>query len=343
MCKLALMPFLSPDKSPLAWSLAHALSKPMCVNDRDGFGYAAMSPLGEIGTERWLTGDVAWQDTPEGIPSSLDALLKPRTAGPVIRDAAGADLREKPVMALLLHSRMATAARGLLNNHPHVSYLPSADVRTALIHNGVVRVNEKRLRYSTCDSETILTAYEKHYVQQNALNWRHAAAELLGYYALGIMHAGNGKDIAPHVDIIRDDNASLYVCWVRELDAPIVATASDHVKQACKKLGLREPICEQFRSNTFVRFDPATRTVISSHQFEGNKFWGYGDSWESTRSQVLDVWETKRKNKRKADLERTFANHHSTHATNTRGAYLSADMEAVQKALGHATAEMSKK
>lgn len=323
------MPYLLPEKSTLAWDLARVLSKPMCASDRDGFGYAAMSPLGEIGTERWLTGAHAWQDMSEGMPAALSALLAPRAAAPTFRDAAGVDLRDQPVISLLLHSRMATAARGLENNHPHNSYAHDSAIRTALVHNGVVRVNEKRLRFSTCDSETILTAYEKHYVHLQAKNWKHAAAELLGYYALGIMHAG----ATPHIDIIRDSHASLYVCWVRELDAPIVATASDHVKQACKKLGLREPICEPFRENTLVRFDPLARTVTESLQFEGQHYWGGYSAWGETRDTVLSNWETKKTKRHKRDKEVALL---ESENAPRRSAYLHDDMSAVQRALGHA-------
>ena len=263
MCKLAMLPYFHPSQSALVWQLARHLTAPMVKHDRDGFGYAAVSPEGLISVERWLTGSQAWQAPRAVMPPDLAALAVADSPAAATHDSAGATLRDAPVAALLLHSRMATTAKGLQNNHPHVSYSGDA-IRTALIHNGVVQVNAKRLRFSTCDSETILTGYDKHNVGTVPGNWQNAADEVQGYYALGIAHRGSAGTV---VDIVRDSAAALSLCYVPELNAPVYATDPDHVRAACKAMGWRAPVVAQVKPLTVTRFNPLTRTIITHGTF----------------------------------------------------------------------------
>ncbi len=323
MCKLAMIPYLKPSKSALAWSFARAITKPMCAADHDGYGYAAVGTDGAIGVERWLAGSNAWQHSARTMPAMLSAIVSGAIDNPpTIRDTSGPMLRDKEITALLLHSRYATSAVGLQNNHPHCSYDARDNVRTALVHNGVVQVNAKRLRYSTCDSETILVGFDKHGVTSAADAWQAAADDLSGYYALGIAHRSAG---VTHVDIVRDSSAALSVCWVAELDAPVIATAPEHVKQACKRLSWHAPIVAPFRTDTHVRFNPATRTMVYSAQFKPSARWlGSGSGW----GEGVD---TGRWYKSSDGHYRQLPGEGGTLVS--KGAYLSSEVEEVQQVL----------
>lgn len=241
----------------------------MCAKDPHGFGFLALSNKARSATaQKWLDPNAAFVSTRDAANAfaafeAIEFFAEASRIGPAVID--------KPVSALLLHSRYATSAKGLRNNHPHCDTLdPTRAIEAGIVHNGVLETPEGALRNTLCDSEQIVWAYDETGAVRDASQTPSMVRALgAGYFAIGaVLRQASGKYL---VDIVRDDQASLSALYVSELDAVVFATAPSNVIRACKRLHWKRPIVADVRENVFFRTDPITGRVVASGTVTPNK------------------------------------------------------------------------
>jgi hypothetical protein len=250
---------IKPAKQDAAWRFAQAALPTMTQMDKDGVGYVA-GHRGEIFGERWLKPKHAFRNR-DGIGPADRKLLHmfgPAVSAEPVYNSFGS-LREQ-ASAILLHSRMATCARGLANTHPFVQG------NTALIHNGVIS-NAAALKNltSTCDSECILNAYVDSDVSGDAKRIGEVAKALRGYYACGVITNASGRQV---VDIFKDERASLHVAYVDALETYVFATTPEILRAASKKSKMRLSALRPVNAGYLIRLDAASGATISVTKFE---------------------------------------------------------------------------
>lgn len=280
MCKIAVMTGINSTNKELAWKFIKAISKPMSFVNNDGLGYAAVTADGELFGERWLSNKDAFEKR-ESMTAEQRELLE--QFGEVLSFDEVSDynkfgsLRDDPV-AIILHTRMATTPKGMMNTHPFV-----VD-NTALIHNGVIRnAEEIGLKQSTCDSEAILNLYMKHRVCENPKNIQAVAKKLAGHYACGVIT----KTPVGHwvVDVFKDTSARLSAVMIKELGMVFTTDPLDATGVA-RELGLTVDKIMSFNAGHIVRIDAITGKPISHSKFDcSGKSYSYeGYNYNQSRS-----------------------------------------------------------
>lgn len=262
MCKIAIMPGIDKRETETAWNLSKALEKHMSVFDSDGFGYVALGENGLFG-ERWLRNKDAFKS--KTTPYKREKQIM-RGYGGMIEKAENTSnsfgKQSNEVTSIMLHARKATNAICLENTHPFVD----KQLKTALIHNGVVDEQMLELKQSSCDSEGILNAYLDFYVNYDLSAIQNLADVLDGYYACGVFSQDeNGQWI---LDIFSDGGATLYATYVPKLDTFVFATKEHYVTQACKDIGIECGEPRNVNSNYAVRHDAISGQVLEIIEFE---------------------------------------------------------------------------
>lgn len=261
MCKNMMIAGIKPEiADSKLWDFLMAATPYMAERDKDGVGYAAISPNGIWG-ERWLNPEDAWKFRKEWTQADQDMKDKFQgtlSAEPRYNKFGLADPKE--TFAVLFHTRMATCDKGLMNVHPFVLD------NTALIHNGIIRnAHELKVLQSTCDSESILNQYVDHKVMNDPSAIEPAVRPLQGYYACGVLSKDeSGKEI---MDIFRSSSAQLFAYYVDELDAIVFCTASEIVRNACRDLKWKCNNTFKFKEEVMIRVDAKTGEFISKHTF----------------------------------------------------------------------------
>lgn len=269
MCKIALIPGLKDDTTGLAWQFIKKLSKEMAgYTDDDGFGYSAIDGEGKLFGERWFNPKEAFSNRDEKnvIATEMVKRFKGMIKGKVAVYNSFGEVHEKSLRSVMLHARNATTAKVFENTHPFVID------GTALIHNGVIsNHNELEKKYSTCDSEVILTEYLRHKVADDIQAIQKLAHRIDGYYACGVMSKTKGGLLV--MDLFKESTARLKGYFVKELNTMVFATpgATDFnspVKETCRILNLT--IVDEFEveDSRILRMNAMTGEVIDSIPFD---------------------------------------------------------------------------
>lgn len=266
MCKNLMIAGIKPDVSKkLLWDFLMAATPFMTTNDKDGLGYAAQGARGLWG-ERWLRPDDAWKyrkewsDEDEAIKVNFNGTL---VAEPRFNKFGLADPGN--THAVLLHARMATCEKCLVNVHPFVRG------KTALIHNGVIRNDQMLTKLtSSCDSECILNEYVESSVTADPDKIKEVTRQLRGYYACGVLTEDDAG--GQYLDIFRSNTANLFAYHVKELDAVVFCTSSEIIRNAAKEMGFHLGNTFKFKDEEMIRIDSRTGKLVSQH-----KFWAQSD------------------------------------------------------------------
>lgn len=284
MCKVLLIPGIKESTSEKAFKFAEKMSDEMTRNDRDGLGYAAMTKNGELFGERWLKPFQAWNRREVIAEEDRKAIAIVGKDGVVeepeeVYNSFGNASLENRVntVGLIVHARLATCAKNLMNVHPFVRD------NTALIHNGVIHNHEELLKkVSTCDSEVILNEYVDFDVNINPQNIKEMIPNLNGYYACGVLTL-NEENI-PTLDVFKNPQANLHCTYVNELETVVFSTSKDMIESALRSLGWKINTIFTVRSGkmlrfnllkgrveTYVNFDYSANTVTKFDQYRRHK------------------------------------------------------------------------
>lgn len=270
MCKVLLIAGIKPETSENAWKFVEAMSRPMSAHNRDGLGYSAITADGKIFGERWLNNNEAFVDVEEikksreGLDEELFTELGDAVEGPKKTFTVGeynsfGDVKREQAVAITLHTRMATSAKGMVNTHPFVKD------GVSLIHNGIIKNPEDiGLEMSTCDSEAILQTYLQENVAADPANFQACADKLVGYYACGVL--GN-TGIGPTLDFFKGNHASLFSAKVKELDAFVISTNDDDIRNVCRELGYTMGEVYRIMEGRFIRLNAVTGKMHSVTKF----------------------------------------------------------------------------
>ena len=297
MCKICIIPKINDDNRENVLSFLKAIAEPLSIGQQDGLGYAGIDKNGKLFGQRWLKNSEAFQprtvvETIKVQDSPIDVdifqgmleLEKSSTVKEIEKVTALTGetnsfgvINLEEVTALTIHTRFATSAKGMINTHPFVRE------GISLIHNGVIQNHEEfELKVSTCDSEAILDSLIKNDVYNNPKNIEKVGAELIGYYAVGVL----SERAIPTLDVFKDTGASLSAFFVDELQTIVFCTVKSAVEDACKKAGFTVGITAEYKvlPNRMIRFHAVTGDVIGTFKFEskrtnygtGGGYCGYG-------------------------------------------------------------------
>ena len=268
MCKVFMIAGIKESTREKAWKFTKTIAKPMSRANTDGIGYAAITADGNVFGERWLNNNHMFKRNTTSIDEKLVSMFNEAIDGKIdtFEYNSFGNLEMDKAVALTLHTRMATSAKGMNNVHPFV------EGNTSLIHNGVIRnVEDFALTRSTCDSESILISYLQNEVSKNPENISSAAKMLKGYYACGVL--ANSEE-GPILDIFKS-NARLHVAFVEELETFVISTDDDDIKDTCKVLGYTHGQVFSIISGRFIRVNAITGKEKSIVKFDPSTEWSY--------------------------------------------------------------------
>lgn len=259
MCKVLMVAGVKDSNREKVWKFVKAMAKPMSDSNRDGLGYSAIGADGNVFGERWLNNDQAFRKfvksdkLNEKILKDLDGAVEVvgvhQNTGEVQYNTFG-DVRPDKAVAITLHTRMATSAKGMINVHPFVYK------GVSLIHNGVIRNTEDfTFKVSTCDSESILLAYLEQQVKDNPDNLSKAAGMLRGYYACGVLA---NTEQGPILDVFKDTSARLHAVYVEELETYVFSTDDTDLKNVCREFGYNISTMLKIRGGKLIRLNAIT-------------------------------------------------------------------------------------
>lgn len=129
---------------------------------------------------------------------------------------------------MIFHGRTSTNKEGVKNAHPVMIN------NSCLVHNGVV--NSKKAIKQVLDTDTELlchmvpTGKQKHTEKMSELK-RNLETNITGYYAFFNLN----KDGS--VTVVRDEIATLYMTYVPEIEAQLIGTTRELLKDVCETLG----------------------------------------------------------------------------------------------------------
>ena len=268
MCKVLAVSGIKSNKTNDLWKFIKAVTPFMTPHDKDGVGYAALTREGALFGERWLNPNDAFKHRREFTAKDQELLNSFKGAlSTTVRYNKFGEVRPDDTSAVILHSRMATCDVNIENTHPFVVG------STALIHNGVIR-NTSMLKQltSTCDSECIINEYCDQGVQENPEAIELVADRLQGYYACAVLtHTPEGRAV---MDVFRDDgNATLWACFIKQLDTVVFCTRAEIVKAACKELKWNVLSTLYVEPNKLLRLDANTGEHIANYSFDTSSKW----------------------------------------------------------------------
>jgi predicted glutamine amidotransferase len=268
MCKICIIPGITDKTTELVWKFITKMSKEMSgYSETDGFGYAAFDGQGNLFGERWLNPKEAFSNRDEKniLVQELIHKYKGFLRGklPIYNKFGEGNMNS--LRTAILHARNATTEKGLINVHPFVH----GD--SALIHNGIIANHEQlHKKYSTCDSEVILTEYNKFNVTNNIKNINNVASKLDGYYACSVLSKTDDNKYI--VDVFKEDSARLKGYFIKEFNTVVFATpgANDTygpIQSVCRDLNLT--IVDEFdlEDSSLLRMDAMTGEVLDMCKF----------------------------------------------------------------------------
>lgn len=273
---------ITEETNAKAVEFIKAMAGPMSLSNRDGLGYTAVNELGDMFGQRWFLNDSAFKPAPI-IPDTSDIDSKIAAYGESVEYSKAVvdtkygeynsfgDVDLSKMVAITMHTRMATSSKGFNNTHPFVY----ADDDTSLIHNGVIRnVEDFKFKVSTCDSEAILISYLKAGVVDDPTNIQDMADLLTGYYACGVF----GRDLLGNrtMDVFKANGARLAGVWINELNTFAYSTSEYDIKEACSKVGLTVGPSFIMKDEWLTRLDYLTGGVIVTIPFrQGSEYAKY--------------------------------------------------------------------
>jgi hypothetical protein len=268
MCKVLAVAGIKKENTEKLWDFMVAVTPYMAQNDKDGVGYAAVSKEGIFG-ERWLFPKDAWKlrnkftKKEEEIIKEYNGALKCDQR----YNSFGKIGSYEDATAVVLHTRMATCAKGIENTHPFVS----ADGKTALIHNGVIS-NASRLTNltSTCDSECILNEYKSFDVSNVPEAISLVAGKLEGYFACPVLTIDNNGN--QYLDIFKETTARLVATYIPQLDAMVFCTNMDIIKSVCKDLKWKWRSFFTVEAGKMIRLNAVTGSVVGTYEFKADSY-----------------------------------------------------------------------
>lgn len=267
MCKVMMFAGVKKKNVDKVWKFVRAIAKPMSLRNDDGLGYAAVTADGKMFGERWLKNSDAFVhgmlDELNGkLLDSLEGVVQePYSYNKVEYNSFG-QIDKENMVAITMHTRMATTPKGLNNVHPFV-----AD-GVSVIHNGVIR-NYKDFEplVSTCDSEAILRGYLDEKIRENPTAIKELTPNLEGYYACGIL----GVNGTPYLDVFKSNTARLHTAFIHDLETWIISTDDDDIKNVCKEFGYTVGQIYPILPNKYVRIDAVTGNRLLLEDFEEMK------------------------------------------------------------------------
>ena len=293
MCKIMVIPAITKDKIDIAKDFIYEMGRVMTKpgND-DGLGFAALTRDGELFGERWLNNDDAFDVRTEEVPVEtietqdeinkkyydiLDLDVEKKKKDIQVYNKFHTSLKEgedfdpvkkfDEIVAITLHTRLATSPKGLINNHPFVLN------NTSLIHNGMIQnYAEIGLEQSTCDSEAILNVYEKYDLanKNTPEQVNEALNALRGGFACGVFTKTNKNQWV--LDVFKNISPSLGAVFVKELNTVVITTQVSDVIEVCKSLNLTPMNSYRFISERYVRINPFNGKVISRIAFDHRNY-----------------------------------------------------------------------
>ncbi len=264
MCKVFMIAGIKDSTVNKAWAFAKAISKPMSRGNTDGLGYAAITADGQVFGERWLNNDHAFKDRTVDMDKEVVSRFGEavETKSEVFDYNKFGDIQLNKAVAITLHTRYATSAKGMQNTHPFV------EGNTSLIHNGVIRNDhEFKLTRSTCDSEAILVNYLEKEIAKDPNKFQEVADALRGYYACGVL---TNSEEGPVLDVFKT-TARLHVAYVKELETFVISTDDDDIKNTCKEFGYACGQVYTILSGRFIRVNAITGKEKCIIKFDPSK------------------------------------------------------------------------
>jgi predicted glutamine amidotransferase len=270
MCKILAIAGVRPEDDAKLWTFVKAASAPMVGgNDRDGYGYAALTHDGKLYGEKWADVGHRFKKRAEVGPA-----FKPYTSafGSAVAVPCGYKMMGNiegeigTTATVIAHARQATCGRELANVHPFMR------ANTALVHNGVITNTQAHPKVvSSCDSESILSLYLTGMIEANPAAFQKSVVEeLQGSYAAFVL-------TPTCLDVFRNDGAVLYVAQITALDAWAFATTPEIILAGAKAIKSGYGPVVAVRSGHFIRLDPIAGEVIQHQEFTD-----YDGGWNRT-------------------------------------------------------------
>ena len=243
MCKLlAIVEIENPKR---AEEFARRSIPIVTKSDNHGLGIMRLGENG-VHVQRWLEPPTVVRQ------KKSKALLKYDKALRHQKNEAGKP--SKKLWAIGIHGRFATCARTLENVHPFVK------AGTALMHNGIItNAHEFEQTVSTCDSEALLSQYNKHGVRDDASKLTAALDGVRGYQA-AIAFSDNGV-----IDIWRDATAPLHIAHVRGVGV-VLATTTEIITQTAKRVKAYITGLDEILPFTAIRWHGGVSPTISTFE-----------------------------------------------------------------------------
>lgn len=261
MCKILVMPGVKTAEKDKLVAFVKGMGVEMTRGNEHGLGYAAFGNNGDMFSERWLRNSDAFERRFSYGPVTTEVIKSYQgllSTDELYNSSGVIDLQN--LSSIILHTRFATSGREFCNTHPFIKS------NTALIHNGMIH-NHQRFdkTISSCDSESILTQYLKHNVQDDPKNIKKALNDLTGYYACGVLAH---MDDVPVVDVFKNETANLSAAYIMEFGTTIFTTDVKDLVKVAADVGLTVINVFEVKSNLMVRHHAITGNVIGVYETE---------------------------------------------------------------------------
>lgn len=285
MCKVMIMGGIKKRNASNALKFVRVMGPLMSKYNTDGIGYTAVDSNGDMYGQRWWHNNHFMKKNSGVLSEEPDELKQYNSFLSETYGYAGTNsdymssstnefgkINHEDMVAITLHTRMATSGKEFANTHPFV--YPEQD--TSLIHNGIIHnVKDFDLKVSTCDSEAILISYLKHQVNLDPNNVLELAKELNGYYMAGVFSRDSeGKRV---LDLIKH-NANLFASYVKELGTVVFSTSDDDIKAACSELGFSFTKPKTVKQDVLLRMNPFTGELTAKYE------WYYPEKKSTTQT-----------------------------------------------------------
>ena len=296
MCKIMVMAGINNKNRQLALEFTKLMAKQLTPGNSDGLGYAAVTAKGNLFGERWLNNSDAFVNRPvnnalstqeQALVDKYQGFLIPEIPPPVYNSFG--EIEQDQMVAITLHTRLATSGKEFVNTHPFVL----GD--TSLIHNGVIsNASDLKMIQSTCDSEAILNEYVDNNVANVPENIQKVAGKLQGYYACGVFSKSKRNGLI--LDLFKCSRAVLDAAYIVDLKTVVFSSRLSDIVAVCKQMGMEIGRTFKVNDNMMLRLDPVSGEVIRTEGFESVGFQrpGYSGFTRAQRREIrrrLRNWE----------------------------------------------------